>query len=207
MIMLWIALAATAPVSPPAALIRPDSQAVFVELDPARTQVTASTVLWFMLRDSARTLELRSGGLEVTSLALHGPRGPVTTAWAAGESALRVDALRGLGPGAHWLEVSFLAPWREAGGWRRGARGAVWLDSVGVASALPCAGDSAATLWRLHLQVPRRLRVHTALALVSRERDAEVEVTRWRSARPLAAHALSLRAGPASARRKEPPRR
>lgn len=176
--------------------VRPDSQALFVELDPSKPRVTGSTIVWFTLADSARTLALESHALTVSRVSLQGPRGTVTTAWAAGDAALTVDAIGGLAPGGYELAIGFDAPWRERGGWRRESRGRVRLDSLDLAAAFPCAGDSAATHWRLHVQTPARSRAHAPLANVRRERDREVEVSEWVSAQPLPASALRLRAAP-----------
>lgn len=193
--LLLAALAAsTAPI--PVTRIAPDSQAVFVELDPSRPHVTGSTSLWFALADSARTLALECDGIELSRVTLSGAGGVLTTAWAAGSAGLRVDVLRGLPPGAYELDVAFLAPWREQGGWRRGRRVGAALDSLRVAAAFPCAGDSVATSWRLHVQTPRALRASSMLQEVRRERDREVEVSEWRSTRALAARELRLRARP-----------
>lgn len=187
--------------------VRPDSQAVFVELDPARSGVRGTTSVWFTLSDSARTLSLESRGLSVGRVALHGPQGAVTTAWAAGDAALTIDVIGGLAPGNYELAVGFDAPWRSRGGWQRGVRTGVRLDSLDVAAAFPSAGDSVATMWRLHVQSPLRLRTRAALSLVRRERDREVEVSEWTSAQPLPATALRLRAAPGSVSvRRVPPR-
>ena len=203
--LLLAALAAsTAPM--PVTWIAPDSQAVFVELDPSRPHVTGSTTLWFAITDSARTLALECDGLELSRVTLSGAGGVLTTAWAAGPAGLRVDVLRGLPPGAYELDVAFLAPWRETGGWRRGARAGARLDSVHVAAAFPCAGDSVATTWRLHVQTPRALRAGSMLQEVRRERDREIEVTEWRSGRvaPASALRVSVRPAPAVPRRSPP---
>ncbi len=196
LLALHAAGSATPTPPPPPIRVSPDSQAVFVALDPGRPALSGSTTLWFTLADSARSLWLACDGLELGSLALAGPGGAVTTAWAAGPAGLVVDALRGLAPGRHRLEVSFQAPWRAEGGWRRGPARRVWLDSAQVAAAFPCAGDSVPTSWRLHVQTPRDLRARAALSLRRRERDREVEVTEWASEGALPPASLRLRASP-----------
>lgn len=191
MLAALLALALAAPLVPTS--VRPDSQALFLELDPAQPRVVGSTRVCFTLTDSARTLALESHELLVSRVSLVGTRGAVSTAWAAGAAALTVDAIGGLPPGPYVLEVGFEAPWRTQGGWRRAGRSAARLDTLLVPAAFPCAGDTVATQWRVHVQTPVRLTVQSPLARLRRERDREVEVSEWVSAQPLPASGLRLR--------------
>ncbi len=176
--------------------VSPDSQAVFLELDPAKSWVTGSTTMWFTLADSARTLSLAADSLEIGSLSLSGPRGRVASVWGLTERGLQVDALGGLIPGAYRLEVSFLARWSAQGGWRKGERGHARLDSSRVEAAFPVAVGSASTHWQLHLQTPRSQRARSALSLLRRLPDREVEVSEWRSDSAIPASELRLRLEP-----------